>query len=1071
VDFRILGPLEVIDDEHPLDLSHKQRALLAILLIASPRVVSTDRLLDDLWGDESLGKENTLWTYISRLRAVLDPDRQHGGSGEILLTKDHGYALDVPAETIDARRFERMAAEGAALIRDEPGMASKLLRTALSMWRGPALDDFAFDEFARAEIIRLEELRLIALEDRFDADLRLGRSRELVAELESVHQQHPLREGFVGKLMLALYRSGRQADALRAFERFRKRLGDELGLEPSPELRRLEEQVLLHDSRIQGPPVAAGPRSRVAANPFKGLRAFRERDAADFFGRERIVGDVVRRLGQGDRLIALVGPSGSGKSSILKAGVIPAVRKDASAEEWFVAEMVPGAHPFAELEAALLRASLDGPDSLGDQLAGGATGTLRAVLRMLPNQSSRMVLAIDQFEELFTLVDDEEVRARFLAQLIPVLDDPHGRIVVVLTLRSDFYSRPLRYPDFGTRLGDGIVNVTPMLPDELEAAARKPAWNAGVTLEPSLLAKMLSDVIGEPGALPLFQYTLTELFERRGADTLTLADYETLGGVEGTLSRRAEDRYAELDDAEREATRQLLLRLVAVTGDEEWTRRRVPAAEILDLGMEVVALQTVIERYTEDRLLTLDQDPVTGAPTIEIAHEALLAEWRRLHDWIDAAKEDLQQRAALDASVAEWEQEHEDPGFLLSSSRLVRYEAWAAATTLGLTQRERAFLLRSIEARDTEQAVDRERTQREVSLRRRATFGLGALLAVIVAGVVAVALVALGVFSTNAPKVGLIHPNADNPQIDLLRLGMDEAERRYGIEPTSIAPLADPRLDLTRLCESGYPLVLVASTFFIDLADAGPTCDETLIAGIEWPSPQAYPALDHPNVVQADVDTSDGTFLAGAAAALTTQTGTVAFIQALPMVPLDVDRAQFAAGVASVDPGIAVESVYVALDEESGFFNPAGGKAAAEQAIGAGADVVFNGAIGAGPGILEAVREATEATGIKHWYIGSEADDYLTAAAEDRQYVLTSVVKRLDVVLLDLVDAYVAGDLEPGPRSYTLGNGAVELSTRGGFLDDHLDRLAELRDDITSGRVVVPTEPSGPVTLTTPPGH
>ena len=177
--------------------------------------------------------------------------------------------------------------------------------------------------------------------------------------------------------------------------------------------------------------------------------------------------------------------------------------------------MVPGAHPFAELEAALLRSTIDAPNSLDTQLADPTLGLLRAALRLLPDDTTRLVLLIDQFEELFTLVDDEAERRRFLANLVAAVDDPQGRVLVVLTLRADSYHRPLAYGEFAARLGPGVINVLPLTTDELEEAAQEPAARRGVTFEPALLAELLTDVIGEPGALPMFQYALTELFDRR----------------------------------------------------------------------------------------------------------------------------------------------------------------------------------------------------------------------------------------------------------------------------------------------------------------------------------------------------------------------------------------------------------------------------------------------------------------------------------------------------------------------------------------------------------------------------
>ena len=253
MEYRVLGKLEVLRDGHPVDLgAFRQRALLALLLTAPNSVFSTDRILDELWGDAGgVDKQNALWVYVSGLRKALEPDREKRTDGSILLTRAPGYLIEAAAEQIDSLRFERMVTEGRALADVDPAAASLVLGESLALWRGRPFEDFTYESFAQAEIARLEELRLEAVELRLDADLRRGLSRELISELESLVRQHPLKERFTGQLMLALYRSSRQADALRAFQVLKSRLGEELGIEPSSWLRKLEEQIVTGDEALE----------------------------------------------------------------------------------------------------------------------------------------------------------------------------------------------------------------------------------------------------------------------------------------------------------------------------------------------------------------------------------------------------------------------------------------------------------------------------------------------------------------------------------------------------------------------------------------------------------------------------------------------------------------------------------------------------------------------------------------------------------------------------------------------------------------------------------------------------
>ena len=255
LEFRILGPLEVAADGEPLQLSgQKQRALLALLLLDANRVVSTDRIVDALWGAEPPRTAATsLQNFVSQLRKLLGSD--------VVVTKPPGYQLRIEPEQLDLERFTRLVEESRA---EPPAERAAKLRRALALWRGPALADLGFEAFAQQEIGRLEELRLAALEDRVEAELEAGRHSDLVGELEAFADEHPLRERLRSHLMLALYRSGRQAEALQIYHDTRRVLVDELGIEPSPTLQQLHGAILRQDPRLEeGQPVAPGAEDRI----------------------------------------------------------------------------------------------------------------------------------------------------------------------------------------------------------------------------------------------------------------------------------------------------------------------------------------------------------------------------------------------------------------------------------------------------------------------------------------------------------------------------------------------------------------------------------------------------------------------------------------------------------------------------------------------------------------------------------------------------------------------------------------------------------------------------------------
>ena len=956
MEFHVLGPLQVLDGERPVAITApRQKSLLAVLLVNANEVVSTDRLLDLVWGDDQ-PDVSALRYQVSKLREALSDD--------VVTTQSPGYVVRLGPEQLDALQFEKLLAEARNVAAADAGRAIEVLDQALGLWRGEPYADFAYEEFAAPEIRRLNELRLEAIEARFEALLAQGRDQELVGNLQALVEEHPRREGLTAALMLALYRSGRQADALEVYQALRTELGEGLGLEPSKELVDLEGRMLLQDESLAveaAPPAAdflrgyilrgrigegahgvvwraaqpgvgrevaikaihpdianragfvrrfemeaqlvaslehphivslfdfwrdpegaylvmphlrggnvaglmkqgplrpdaaldlieavgsalsyahrrgvvhrdvtpqnvlldddghpyladfgvaalvgetAGPSSSSPAylapeqhagrgavpesdvyslgmlahslltgvtpdvgapvappshlspdvpesvdhvlaratavdvaerfidpvdfvdalsgcfnggsapprlldavrNPYKGLRAFSEADAPDFFGRDLAVAELVDAVAR-HRLVAVVGPSGCGKSSLVRAGLLADLRNGVlpGSDRWLVTDMYPGARPLHEFAEALRRVAVEWPEDLHDELAHGDVN--RILDRMLP-RDSELLLVVDQFEELFTQTVDEAARVQLLDTLRQMATDPGTRCRVVVTLRADFYDRPLEFAGFGDLLRRGVVSVTVPSVESLEQAVIGPAEAVGLTVEPGLERTITRDVADQPGGLPLLEYALTELFHERSDGQLTTAGYHKTGGVLGALGRRAEDLYSAYGDDGRSAAQQVFLRLVTVEEGEEDTRRRIPLTELHHLGIDPDALQRVLDDFGGHRLITFDRDPETREPTVEVAHEALLVRWERLHSWIDERRDDLVLHRRLAAAVNEWEESGNEAPYLLSGGRLEHFEHFAAETDIALTGRERNFLQTSRKADDAATARQRRR--------------------------------------------------------------------------------------------------------------------------------------------------------------------------------------------------------------------------------------------------------------------------------------------------------------------------------------------------------------------------
>ena len=698
--FRILGPLSALRDDEQVRLGgERQRALLALLLVHANELVTTERIADELFGTGSAERaSNAVYVAISRLRRAL------GDGGGVLRTCRGGYKLEVEPAQLDAIEFQRLLDEGRELLAGgEPAAALARLRAGLDLWRGAPLADLTLIDCLQPEARRLEELRLLAEIERIDAELALGRHREMVPDIKAMIAAAPLQERLRGQLMLALYRSGRQAEALAAYRQASELLRGELGLAPSPALQELESMILHHDPALQewdGRQAETGP----VLCPFKGLAPFEASDADVFCGRGRLVSELIARLAEWP-LVGVLGPSGIGKSSLLRAGLLPALRAGSlpGSGRWRQVLLRPGRHPCEALTLAL-----------GGELE-------QAVGGLGPRE--RLVIAVDQLEEIFTACDGERERFAFLQRLATGAGDQERRVVVVCALRADFYGQIGTYPEFAELLTRSHALVGPMEREELREVIERPASGAGLEVEPQLVDALLEEVLEQPGGLPLLSTTLLELWQASNGRVLRLEDYRAKGGVSGAVARIAETAFTNLSQREQRVARTVLLRLT--DGDEgSPARRSVPLLEL----ERIDGAQRVLEAMTDARLLTV------GAGVVELSHEALLREWPRYRGWLEEDRVGRRLHTHLRAAAGEWEARGRDPADLYRGARLAAALDWRAQHRDELDRLEREFVAAS--QFEADRAAQR---QRSANRRLRALLIGTAILLVIavVAGIAA----------------------------------------------------------------------------------------------------------------------------------------------------------------------------------------------------------------------------------------------------------------------------------------------------------------------------------------------
>jgi WD40 repeat protein/DNA-binding SARP family transcriptional activator len=778
---RLLGQFDVrADGKRVLITSRAGQSLLAYLVLHAGAEHRREKLAGMLWSDspDETARKNLrqeLWR-IRKAIAVAFPDNTG------YLTADE-YTVTFNAQAVywlDVAQLERAPA---------PAESDGERIARVMLYQGELLPGF-YDDWVAPERDRVQSVYETRMRELLERLIAAQQWQTAVTWAEKWIALGQTPEAAYRALMVAYTALGDRAQAAAAYERCAQSLQQELGVEPADETRALYDRVKrgeviasvsLSAPRVIGnanPPLYDTPPAP-GAPPFKGLEFFDEPDANLFFGREQLIEKLADEVRANRFLAVVVGASGSGKSSVVRAGLIPAIRRDVPAErlyEWRVFVMTPTVHPLEALATVLTRnESLTITAQLLDDLAREPRSLHLYFQRvLLPNLADRdaktprrVLLVVDQFEELFTLCHDDLEREQFIDNLVnalgqaspqvgssgitpaspvhPFTSSPPHPFTLVLTIRADFYAHLAQYPELRELVAKEQEYIGPMNADELRRAIEKPALENGWEFEPGLVDLILRDVGEEPGALPLLSHALLETWKRRSGHLMTLKGYHDAGGVRGAIALTAESTYQQLTSAQQNIARNIFLRLTELGEGTEDTRRRAEIGELATGDWTRHDVRQVLTLLADARLITTHEN------TAEVAHEALIREWSRLRAWLNEDREGLKLHRALTEATNEWELMERDASVLYRGARLAQAQEFAALNPNALNVHECAFLDASDENEKREAREREEQRERELQaaqklavteqrankrLRQRAIFLAGALtLALVLAGI------------------------------------------------------------------------------------------------------------------------------------------------------------------------------------------------------------------------------------------------------------------------------------------------------------------------------------------------
>jgi WD40 repeat protein/DNA-binding SARP family transcriptional activator len=733
LEVNLLGQFEVQKDGVPILIpSRPAQSLLAYSILTAGVAHRREKLAGLLWPDSSEDNARSnlrqaLWRVRKALNYNSPPEQSYiiSDNFTVEFNPNSNYWLDV-------YDLERQA---------KSTNSTDQLKEILTLYRGELLPGF-YDDWVMLKRERLQAVFEREVE-RLLEQLKVEQHWEEILEWGEhwlAYGQNP--EPAYRGLMYAYSMLGNQSKVAYTYDRCVKALRDDLGVEPSVLTKDLYAQLVQGDDAIgtvlvRNPPTPASDQKRTSDRPpYKGLLYFEEADGELFFGRELLTKRLVDRLIR-VRFLVLIGASGSGKSSLVRAGIAPTIKVRADLPDsltpsgkrknGYVQVITPTDQPLESLASTLkmLPQSSVSTSGLRAALEQDPLSYVRAVSQALP-EGGRFVLIVDQFEELFTLCHDPFEREAFVDHLLSAISgDLSANVSVLLALRADFYEHCAQYDSLRQALVDHQEYLGPMSAEDLQRVIEEPARLNGLEIEPGLTGLILAEIGDEPGRLPLLSHALLETWNRRSGHNLTLKGYTESGGVRGAISRTAENVYQKLSPEQQEIARQIFLHLTELREDTADTRHRITRSDFLDQREDTTGIQSVLNVLAEARLVTL------GENTIEVAHEALIRTWGRLRTWLDDSRDELRQRRTLTIVAREWANAGRERSYLATGARLSQFEAFVTNSDIKLGQLEQTYLEASLEERDRQKRRERARIAHEARLEKRSRNVLRSLILVL----------------------------------------------------------------------------------------------------------------------------------------------------------------------------------------------------------------------------------------------------------------------------------------------------------------------------------------------------